>query len=288
MLRFKNLASGSTGNATVVEGGPPGRPRRVLVDCGLGIRQLTERLEQAQLLPGDLDAIFITHEHSDHVGCAATLAVRHGIPLWMSAGTHAALGAPDLGGWLRVARDLEPIDLGGLSLHPFTVPHDAREPLQLRCTDGAVRLGILTDLGHASDHVLVQLAGCNALLIESNHDPQMLTSSRYPPFLQRRIAGAHGHLANAAAADILRALRHAGLHCVVAAHLSAQNNRPELAQAALSAALQWRPADIVVAHPTHGTDWMEVTDPACSDAGDATADNSPINTMPEPVVPPAP
>lgn len=258
MLRFKNLGSGSSGNATVVEGRSGAQVRRLLVDCGLGIRQLHTRLGQAGLEIGDIDAIFITHEHSDHIGCARTLALRQRIPVWMSRGTHAALGAPDFDGLLQFAHDGQALDLGTFEACPFTVPHDAREPLQLRCSDGAAHMGILTDLGHATSHMLQQLAGCHALLIEANHDPQMLAASRYPAFLQRRVGGDFGHLANSATADILRALKHPGLQCVVAAHLSAQNNRSELVRAVLAAAMDWTDADIGVAHPVQGTDWLGV------------------------------
>ncbi len=258
MLRFRNLASGSTGNATVVEGRSGTQTRRLLVDCGLGIRQLEWRLAAAGIALQQLDGIFITHEHSDHIGCSLKLALRHRIPVWMSQGTHAALGAPDFDGLLRVACDGEPIDLGAFEALPFTVPHDAREPLHLRCSDGATHIGLLTDLGHASEHVLHHLQGCHALLLESNHDPEMLQASSYPAFLKRRISGRLGHLPNTVSADILKAVRHDGLQRVVAAHLSAQNNRPELAQAALAQALGWSTGDIDVAHPREGTDWIAV------------------------------
>lgn len=258
MLRFKNLGSGSTGNATVVEGRSGSQVRRLLIDCGFGIRQLQARLAQAQLQIEDLDAVFITHEHSDHIGCALAVALRYRIPVWMSHGTHAALGTPDFDGMLRVAHDMEAIDLGAFEARPFTVPHDAREPLQLRCSDGAHHLGVLTDLGHASDHVLQQLHGCHALMIEANHDPELLQASRYPLFLKRRVGGPYGHLANRATADILRAVRHPGLQRVVAAHLSAQNNAPGLAQQALAPALEWPAEAIAVASPTTGTPWLAV------------------------------
>ena len=106
--------------------------------------------------------------------------MRHQIPVWMSHGTHAGVGSPDFDGLLQLARDGVAIELGELHLMPFTVPHDAREPLQLRCSDGASSLGILTDLGHATDHVLSQLAACQALLLECNHDADMLASGRLP------------------------------------------------------------------------------------------------------------
>ena len=259
MLRFKNLGSGSTGNATVVEGRSGTQVRRLLIDCGFGIRQLQNRLAEAQLQPEDLDAVFITHEHSDHIGCARAVALRYRIPVWMSEGTHAALGAPDFDGLLRIAHDMEPLDLGTFSALPFTVPHDAREPLQLRCSDGASHLGVLTDLGHASPHVLQHLQGLHALMIEANHDPDLLQASRYPLFLKRRVGGLYGHLANTATAEILRAVRHPGLRRVVAAHLSRQNNLPSLAQQALAPAMEWPAEAITVACPTAGTGWLEVT-----------------------------
>ena len=256
MLRIKNLGSGSTGNATVVEAGFGAHRRRMLVDCGLGLRQVHARLSLAKIEPESLNALFITHEHSDHVGCALKFAARYRIPVWMSEGTYAAIGAPDLDGLLRIAHDLVEIDLGALQVRPFTVPHDAREPLQVRCTDGASHLAILTDLGHATSHVLEQITGCHALMLEANHDPDLLAASRYPEFLKRRVGGPSGHLANEASAGILGHVQHAGLQHVIAAHLSTQNNQPLLAQQAMATALGWQPQDIVVACPTHGTSWI--------------------------------
>ncbi|MEO7391151.1 MAG: MBL fold metallo-hydrolase, partial [Ramlibacter sp.] len=207
MLRFKSLGSGSSGNATVVQARSESLLTHLLVDCGLGIRQLDARLGQAGMLAEQIDAIFVTHEHADHIGCARQLALRERIPVWMSRGTYAALGEPDFDGLLRIACDAVGIDLGALHALPFTVPHDAREPLQLTCTDGAVRLGVLTDLGHASSHVLEHLAGCASVVLECNHDPDLLAASSYPPFLKRRVGGAHGHLANSAAAAIAVAIQ---------------------------------------------------------------------------------
>lgn len=256
MLRFRSLGSGSSGNATVVEVRSGARWTRLLIDCGLGIRQLDGRLARAGLRASDLQAIFITHEHGDHIGCARALALRERIPVWMSHGTHQALGAPDFEGLLRRAQDTQAIALGDLEIRPFTVPHDAREPLQLSCSDGAARLAVLTDLGHATSHVLAELAGCQALVLECNHDPQLLAASRYPPFLKQRVGGSHGHLANAQAAGILQAVRHAGLRHVVAAHLSERNNRPDLACDALATALGCRREEIVVAQAETGTEWL--------------------------------
>ena len=257
MLRFRSLGSGSTGNATLIEA-MGSRPWRLLVDCGLGIRQLQARLNEAGLQADDLDSIFITHEHGDHIGCARQLALRYRIPVWMSRGTYAAIGAPDFDNLLNLAQDGSPIDAGGLQITPFTVPHDAREPLQLSCTDGAVKLGILTDLGHATPHVLTHLQGCHAMLLECNHDEDMLEQSAYPQFLKRRVGGDYGHLSNSAAAAIASAVSHGGLQHVVAAHLSLQNNHPALAQAAMATALGARQDDIVVAAPDKGSPWIQI------------------------------
>lgn len=257
MLRFRNLGSGSSGNSTLVEA-TGSEVVRVLVDCGLGLKNLTSRLTQAGVQPETITALFITHEHADHIGCARSFALRYRIPVWMSRGTHAALGAPDFDGLLEAAVDGEVIDLGGLQLLPFTVPHDAREPLQLSCTDGSVKLGILTDLGHATAHVLAHLQGCDALMLECNHDTDLLAQSAYPTFLKRRVGGLYGHLSNIAAAEIAVKVMHRGLKQVVAAHLSEQNNDPQLVQGVLADALSRSPTDILVATAGSGTNWLTV------------------------------
>lgn len=256
MLRFRSLGSGSSGNATVVEARSGASVTRLLVDCGLGIRVMERRLAQAGLAISDIDAIFITHEHGDHVGCARALALRLRIPVWMSQGTWEGHGAADFDGLLNTARHAQAIDIGNLRVQPFAVPHDAREPLQLTCTDGASRLGVLTDLGHATPEILEHLADCQALLLECNHDAELLAASAYPAFLKRRVGGSHGHLANTDAADILRAIQHDGLRHVVAAHLSVRNNRPTLARAALACVRGCAEEDILVADAATGTDWV--------------------------------
>jgi phosphoribosyl 1,2-cyclic phosphodiesterase len=257
VIRFKSLGSGSSGNATVVQARSGTQIAHLLVDCGLGMKQLDVRLGQAGMLADQIDAIFITHEHGDHIGCARQLALRHRIPVWMSHGTYLAIGEPDFGGLLRIACDGIDISLGPMQVRPFTVPHDAREPLQLTCSDGAARLGVLTDLGHATSHVLEQLVGCGTLMLECNHDTAMLAASAYPAFLKRRVGGAYGHLANEAAGAIARAMLPAGaLKQLVAAHLSEQNNRPELARQALALAMGCGESDILVADGPSGCGWL--------------------------------
>lgn len=239
-----------------------GHVTRLLVDCGFRLSQLDQRLARIGLHAADIDAVFVTHEHGDHIGCAKQLGLRDGTPVWMSQGSYAAIGEPDMQGCLRLAHDTETIDLGELCVTPFTVPHDAREPLQLTCSDGQHHLGILTDLGHVTPHVLEHLASCRTVLLECNHDVQMLASSRYHASLKRRVGGSLGHLSNVQATEVVQALRPAqslwpaALQQVVAAHLSQQNNTPERARAALSEAMGCNPTDIGVADALVGTDWV--------------------------------
>jgi phosphoribosyl 1,2-cyclic phosphodiesterase len=257
-MRFCSLGSGSTGNATVVEAGAGDRASRVLIDCGFSLRELDQRLARVGLCSTDLDAVFVTHEHGDHIGSALALARRDELPLWMSRGTWRAVGQPELAVPVRFARDGEPIVVGALELHPFTVAHDAEEPLQLRCSDAGLCLGVLTDAGSITPHLVASLQGCAALLLECNHDRALLAASRYPTSLKARIGGRYGHLANDTAAEILAACLHQGLRHLVAAHLSEQNNRPDLVREALGAA--WGPgrADIVIADPQRGFDWIAI------------------------------
>jgi phosphoribosyl 1,2-cyclic phosphodiesterase len=256
-MRFCSLGSGSAGNSTLVEASQGITSTRLLIDAGFSLRELVKRLARAGCAPEDVDAVFITHEHGDHVGCALTFAMKYRRPLLMSRGTWRAVGNADFDpALLRVARSGDTIALGDMQLRPFAVPHDANEPLQLTLSDGAVRLGVVTDLGCAPGDVAEALAGCQALLLESNHDEAMLRAGPYPPSLQRRISGTHGHLSNEAAADLLARCRHDTLATVVAAHLSEHNNSPALAQAALAQTLGCGTSDIRVAHPKLGLDWL--------------------------------
>jgi phosphoribosyl 1,2-cyclic phosphodiesterase len=257
-MRFCSLGSGSSGNATLIEASGGITTTRVLVDCGFSLRELQARLNRIGLAVDDIDAVFVTHEHGDHVGCALTLARRHAIPVWTSRGTWRAIGQPDVPGLIHFARDLHPVVIGDMELTPYTVPHDALEPLQLRFTDGASRIGVLTDVGCITQHLIAQLEGCDALLLECNHDRQMLADSSYHPALKARISGRLGHLANDVAGEILGAIQHSGLKHLVAAHLSERNNSPLLATTALAAAIGAVRSDIVVADPVKGFGWLDL------------------------------
>lgn len=259
MLRVNNLASGSAGNATLVQRNAGSKSVSLLIDCGPGVRQLTQLVTEAGLDPESIDGIFITHEHSDHWGCVIKWQQRYGTPVWMSRGTWMAMGSPSFCGPLNWAHDSLPIDLkDGLEITPVTVPHDAREPLQLRCSDGSRDVGILTDLGHSTLHLERSMQHCHALVIECNHDSNLLARGPYPPSLKQRVGGDWGHLSNAQAAGLVGRLNHPELNWVMAAHLSAENNRPDLAQDSLATPLNCPIDSIHVALQNSSTGWLNV------------------------------
>jgi phosphoribosyl 1,2-cyclic phosphodiesterase len=257
-VRFASLGSGSEGNCLVVEAGRS----RLLLDCGFSPRETARRLARLGLDPADLSGIILTHEHSDHVSGAFGFARSAGLPVWMTHGTLAAMreSAPEAGSAATIAfvHGDETFCVGDLQVFPFTVPHDAREPVQYVISDGARRLGVLTDTGCATPHVLEMLSGCGALVLEANHDLDMLWKGEYPQALKARIAGRYGHLDNAAAGGILSAIDRSGLKHVVAAHLSKKNNSPELARAAFAAALGCEENWVEVATQNAGFGWREI------------------------------
>lgn len=258
-MRFASLGSGSEGNALVVEARSGLTTTRLLLDCGFSAKELERRLARLECGVDALDAILITHEHSDHVGSALTVARKWAVPLYMSWGTASAVGADEAADIdLHVLWGDEKASIGNLQICPYTVPHDAREPLQFVFSDGARRLGVLTDVGTSTPHIVSMLSGCDALMLECNHDVGMLAGSRYPASLKARIGGNHGHLSNDAAAAILASLDRTRLKHVVAAHLSQQNNLPELAQAALASVLGGTAEDVLVASQEAGFEWLEV------------------------------
>lgn len=258
-MRFASLGSGSEGNGLLVEtggGAAGGRPCRVLVDCGFGLKEAERRLERLGCAPAELDGILVTHEHGDHVGGVFRLARAHRIPVYLTYGTLRA--SPQAAGCedrVRVIDSHRPFELGGFRIEPFPVPHDAREPVQYVVDDGDGRLGVLTDIGHPTAYLPLALSRLTALVLETNHDAGLLADSDYPVSLKRRISGRYGHLENADSARILASLDRSRLRRVVAAHLSRQNNRADLARAALAPVLGWDPAEVLVADQDDGLGW---------------------------------
>jgi phosphoribosyl 1,2-cyclic phosphodiesterase len=256
-LRFASIGSGSKGNCLVAEVGST----RVLLDCGLSPRETERRLARIGLAPADISGILVTHEHDDHAGQAYPFAALHRIPVWLTHGTQAAMAESgkvpgDIDTRTILGRDS--FAIGDVQVQPYTVPHDAREPVQFVLSDGAFRLGVLTDIGASTLHVEATLSGCDALVLETNHDLDMIWGGDYPKWLKERITGPFGHLSNLQAERLLGALDRSKLKHVFAAHLSQHNNRPELAREALARAMGCAPDWIEISTQEEGFAWREL------------------------------
>lgn len=231
-----------------------------MLDCGFAIRETERRLARLGVAPTELAGIIVTHEHSDHVSGVFKFARRHGVPVWLTHGTFRAVEADVKDVQIHFCRDGEAFDIGDVQLVPYTVPHDAREPVQYVAGDGQYKLGVLTDAGHATAHLIRALDGCDALVLECNHDRQMLENSVYPPSLKRRIGGAYGHLSNDSSSQILDAIDKSKLRRVIGAHLSQQNNTPEFAHAAIVSGLGGVAAEVRIACQADGFDWIALAE----------------------------
>lgn len=252
-MKFASLGSGSEGNSLLISS--RSLATTVMLDCGFGLKETERRLQRLQMEPNALSGILVTHEHQDHVGGVFKLARRYGLPVWLSHGTWQAVSAHADGADVRFCRDGETFAIGDLEITPYTVPHDAREPLQYVASDGDLRLGVLTDVGHPTAHLVASLGACDALLLEFNHDQQMLADSAYPASLKYRIGGPYGHLSNDHAAEILAEVDRSRLNKVVGAHLSKQNNTPALARSAIDAVVE-SDVEVLIACQDAGFDWL--------------------------------
>jgi phosphoribosyl 1,2-cyclic phosphodiesterase len=254
-MRFGCLGSGSKGNAWLVQAGDT----CVMIDCGFGPREAAKRLARLGLEVSALSAILVTHEHSDHGRGAGQMASKARCSVWLTHGTNAMLEAIDIAPLAaRIVASQQKFAIGDLEITPYSVPHDAREPMHFVFSDGARRFGLLTDAGHVTPLIETVLDGCDALALECNHDVARLEAGNYPIALKRRILGRNGHLDNKAAAALLKKIAGDSLKHVVAAHLSEHNNSPELARAALAGALGCAHDWIGVADQETGLDWREI------------------------------
>lgn len=271
-MRFASIGSGSEGNALLVCAGTKGscgnRQTHVLLDCGFGLKDSVMRLARLGVDPAQLSGIVVTHEHGDHIAGVARLARKYDIPVWLTHGTLRSTesicpGTRQSKAFVNVA-DLNEIDphqvfaIGDIQIHPYPVPHDATEPVQYVFSDGAKRLGVLTDAGCSTPHIEAMLNGCDALVLECNHDREMLMKGEYPYSLKQRVAGRLGHLSNREASGILASLDTSRLQHLIAAHISSKNNTPELAVKALCDVLGCAEGWVGVATQQYGFDWREI------------------------------
>lgn len=261
-MKFASLGSGSEGNSLLITAAAgtdrPNAGTIVMLDCGFALRETEKRMLRLGIDPSDVTAAVVTHEHSDHINGVFKFARRYRVPVYLTYGTYQAAVADTTDVDIRLCRDGDRLAIGDLELFPYTVPHDAREPVQYVASDGDKRLGVLTDAGQSTSHLIQALEACHALLLECNHDRDMLENSAYPAFLKRRIGGAYGHLANETSAEILQALDKSKLTRVVGAHLSQQNNTPALVQAALESVLGTSFDGIHIACQDDGFAWLDV------------------------------
>jgi phosphoribosyl 1,2-cyclic phosphodiesterase len=253
MLRFASLGSGSKGNAAVIESGET----RLLLDCGYSVAQLEHRIQRLGLTAEALTAIVVTHEHADHIGGVARLSRKYRLPVWLTVGTLNAARDRDFHAF-ECFHAHEVFGIGDVELHPFPVPHDAREPCQFVFSDGDRRLGVLTDTGHITPHIQRSLDGCDALLLECNYDPGMLANGPYPPALRERVGGHLGHLANEQAMELLTRIDTSRLTHLIGVHVSENNNTAELARLSLCEAMDCNDDWIGVACQAYGFDWREL------------------------------
>jgi len=252
-MRFSSLGSGSKGNATLVAAGDT----LLMIDCGFSTRETERRMLGLGVQPAQVDAILVTHEHSDHCAGVARFSRRHKTPVYL---THGTLGSGRLDGCHEVHcfNSEQRFDIGAIEVQAVAVPHDAREPCQYRFAHGGLSLGVLTDLGSSTPHVVRHYRGCDALLLEFNHDLEMLMNGSYPPGLKHRVSSDWGHLNNRQAAALLQELGCADLRYLVVGHVSENNNCRDRAAEALRAVYGELDERVVWAEQGGGFAWLDL------------------------------
>ncbi|MEM9253976.1 MAG: MBL fold metallo-hydrolase [Pseudomonadota bacterium] len=251
-MKFASLGSGSKGNATLVAVGDT----LVMVDCGFSVRQTCQRMQRLNVEPEQIDAILVTHEHSDHCSGVAALSRRYGLPVYLTHGTASSGRLADC--FERHCFNCgDGFTIGEIMVSAVAVPHDAAEPCQFRFNSGNLCLGLLTDLGSLTPHVIDNFSRCHSLLLEFNHDTDMLQAGSYPEHLKHRVGGNWGHLSNTQAAEMLRQIDTEMLQHLVIAHVSENNNSRAMAEDAVLSVLESLDR-VVFAEQGGGFGWLEL------------------------------
>lgn len=226
MTEFLSLISGSSGNATYFSDGNT----RLLIDCGMSGKRLAEALSSIDVSMDSIDAMLITHEHSDHVKGAGIISRRYNIPIYATHGTHSAMDIGKIDDSMRhFVNANSDFEIGTIGICPFTIPHDAAEPVGYTFFSNGRKYSLATDIGKMDDDILNILKGSEAVILESNHDVDMLRCGPYPFPLKQRILSDFGHLSNESAATTALELVKSGTTKIMLGHLSLENNRPEIA-----------------------------------------------------------
>jgi len=250
-VRFASLGSGSRGNATLIQQGET----LLMIDNGFSTKETDKRMAKLGVCGDDVSAILVTHEHGDHLGGVARYARRYNIPVWASHGTAAMIKKMDT---VQCFNSHKAFDLGAFSVEPVLVPHDAREPTQFVFRSNNLKLGVMTDTGSITQHIVDVLSDCDALLLECNYDREMLLNGAYPESLKRRVLGDWGHLDNLQAIALLQQLDTDKLQHLVLAHVSEKNNSHDLVLDSVSMAIQRDRAWLQVIDQDDGLAWCEL------------------------------
>ena len=253
-MRYCSLGSGSRGNATLVVE----QQQALLIDCGFSRKNILQRMQQAELPAEQLQGVLVTHEHSDHAKGVQSLCEALDIPFYSSHGTARKMQWQQHALW-RCIRGDESVTIAGMQVMPVVVPHDAQEPLQFVVRGRRDHcLGVLSDLGSLTPHVVHRYRRCHGLQVEANHDPQMLQRGPYPPALRARVAGQFGHLSNQQCAELLQRVRWSGLQSVTAGHISEKNNDEQLVRQALAPAMACQPEDVQLLRQDEVSPWQQL------------------------------
>lgn len=252
-MRFASLGSGSKGNATVIDSGKS----RVLIDCGFNRKHARIRLQELSLDLTDIDAILVSHEHSDHAKGVVHVCESISKPFYSTYGTARALGWLDHSLW-RCIDSHDTFQIQDLNVKTVVVPHDSQEPVQFVVSNEQFKVGVLSDLGSLTPYVIEAYQQCHGLLLEANHDLQLLQQGAYPPSLKRRVAGDYGHLNNQQSVALLSKLLWPGIQHVLASHVSDKNNRLDIVQKEFAQVLDcdWQEVDVAIQGESTG--WREL------------------------------